>query len=93
MDIRPEAKNTQDAIHKTHESHEEGKDQTVDTVILLRRGNKIPMEGFTEIKSGAETEGKTSQTLPYQGSVPFTTTKPRLYCGCQQEFFDRIGVC
>ena len=26
-------------------------DQSVDTLILLRRGNKIPMEGVTETKS------------------------------------------
>jgi hypothetical protein len=31
-------------------------DQNVDTSILLRRGNRIPMEGVTETKSGAETE-------------------------------------
>ena len=34
-------------------------DQSVDTSILLRRGNKIPMEGVTETKCGAETEGMT----------------------------------
>jgi hypothetical protein len=27
---------------------------SVDTSILLRRGNKIPMEGVTETKCGAE---------------------------------------
>jgi hypothetical protein len=32
-------------------------DQSVDTSILFRRGNKIPMEGVTETKCGAETEG------------------------------------
>ena len=32
-------------------------DQSVDTSILLRRGNKIPTEGVTETKCGAETEG------------------------------------
>jgi hypothetical protein len=32
-------------------------DQIVNTLILLRRGNKIPMEGIT--KYGAETEGMT----------------------------------
>jgi hypothetical protein len=32
-------------------------DQSVDTSILLRRGNKIPMEGVTETKYEAETEG------------------------------------
>jgi hypothetical protein len=40
-------------------------DQNVDTLFLLRRGNKIPMEGVTETKFGAETEGKTIQRLPY----------------------------
>ena len=31
--------------------------QSVDTVPLLRIGNKTPMEGVTETKSGAETKG------------------------------------
>jgi hypothetical protein len=30
--------------------------QNVDTSLLLRMGNKIPMEGVTETKIGAETE-------------------------------------
>jgi hypothetical protein len=34
-------------------------DQSVDPSFLLRRGNKIPMEGLTETKCGAETEGMT----------------------------------
>jgi hypothetical protein len=34
-------------------------DQSMDTLVLLRRGNKIPMGGDTETKYGAETEGKT----------------------------------
>ena len=34
---------------KTHKTQEE-KDQSVDTLILLRRGNKIPLEGVTEKK-------------------------------------------
>ena len=32
--------------------------QSVDYLILLRRGNKIPMEGVTETTCGAEAEGK-----------------------------------
>jgi hypothetical protein len=40
-------------------------DQSVDTTIPLRRGNKIPMEGVTETKCGAETEGKTIERLPH----------------------------
>ena len=31
--------------------------QSVDTSFLLRMGNKIPMEGVTETKFRAETEG------------------------------------
>ena len=40
-------------------------DQNVDTLILLMRGNKIPMEEVTETKYGAETEGMTIQSLPH----------------------------
>jgi hypothetical protein len=38
--------------------------------ILLRRGNKKPMEGVTEKKFGAETEGMTIQRLPHLGIHP-----------------------
>jgi hypothetical protein len=31
-------------------------DQSVDTLPLIRTGNKIPMEGVTETKIGAETK-------------------------------------
>jgi hypothetical protein len=45
-------------------------DQSVDTSFLLRRGNKIPIEGVTEMKFGAETEGMTIQKLPHLGIHP-----------------------
>jgi hypothetical protein len=65
-------------------------DQSVDTSILLRRGNKIPMEGITETKFGAETEGMTIQKLPHLEIHPIKKpTKPRHYCRCQQELADR----
>jgi hypothetical protein len=64
-------------------------DQSMDTSVLLRRGNKIPMGGGTETKCGAETEGKTIQRLPHLGCIPCTVTKPRYYCGCQQVLADR----
>jgi hypothetical protein len=38
-------------------------DQSLDTAFLLRMGKKIPMEGVTEIKFGAEMKGKTIQRL------------------------------
>jgi hypothetical protein len=45
-------------------------DQSVDTSILLRRGNNIPMEGITETKFRAETEGMTIQRLLHLGIHP-----------------------
>ena len=44
--------------------------QSVDILIFLRRGNKIPMEGVTETKFRAETEGTTIQRLPLLGIHP-----------------------
>jgi hypothetical protein len=35
------------------------KDESVNTLLLLRIGNKTPMEGVTETKIGAETNGWT----------------------------------
>jgi hypothetical protein len=66
--------------------------QSVDTFILLRRRDKIPMGEVTETKCGAETEGKAIQRLPHLGSIPYTVTKPRHYCGCQQELVDRCLI-
>jgi hypothetical protein len=45
-------------------------DQRVATSILLRRGNKILMEGVTKIKGGAETKGMTIQRLSHLGIHP-----------------------
>ena len=39
----------------------------MDTLALLRMGNKIPTEGVTETKIGAETEARTMQRLPHSG--------------------------
>jgi hypothetical protein len=42
-------------------------------LILLRRGNKVPIEGVTKTNCGAETEGMTIQRLPTWGSpIPDT---------------------
>ena len=39
-------------------------EQWIDTSILLRKGNKIPMKGITGIKFRAETEGMAILRLP-----------------------------
>jgi hypothetical protein len=51
---------------------------------FLEWGNKILIGGNTETKYGTDVEGKAIQRLPYQESIPYTITKPRLYCACQQ---------
>ena len=48
-------------------------DQSVGTSTLLRRGNKITMEGVTEAKCGEDTEGMTIQKLPHLGIHPINT--------------------
>jgi hypothetical protein len=45
-------------------------DQCVGTLLLLRRGSKTLMEGHTETKYGAETEGKAIQKLPHLVILP-----------------------
>jgi hypothetical protein len=45
-------------------------DQSVHTLLLLRMGNKIPMEGVTETKFGAEKEGRTIPRLFHPGIHP-----------------------
>jgi hypothetical protein len=40
-------------------------DQNMNTSILLKWGNKIPMEGVTETKFRAETKETTIQRLPH----------------------------
>ena len=53
-----------------HMNLKKKENQIVDTSVLLRRGTKIPMEGVTETKSGAVTEGMTIQRLPQRGFIP-----------------------
>jgi hypothetical protein len=60
--------NTQDTICKTHKLKKK-EDQSVDTSLLLRMGNKVPME-IVETKFGAETDGRTIQRLPHLGIHP-----------------------
>jgi hypothetical protein len=46
------------------------KDQSVDTLPLLRIGNKTPMEGVTETKFGAETKDGPSRDSHTWESIP-----------------------
>jgi hypothetical protein len=64
-------------------------DQSVDTSILLRSGNKIPIEGITETKCGTETEGMTIHRLPHLGIYPIYNHHTRHFYLCQQVLADR----
>jgi hypothetical protein len=63
-------------------------DQNVDSSFLLRKGNKISMEGVTETKLELRQNKGPSRDFPTRGSIPYTTTKCRHYCICQQDFAD-----
>jgi hypothetical protein len=64
-------------------------DQSVDTSFLLIRGNNIPMEGVTETKFRAETEGRSIQGLSHLGIHPIYNHHTQHYCIYQQDFADR----
>jgi hypothetical protein len=61
----------------------------VDISFLLRMGNKIPMEGVTETKFGAEPEETTFQRLPHLGIHPINNHQTQTLGRCQQEPADR----
>jgi hypothetical protein len=63
--------------------------QSVDMSVLLRNGSKIPMEGDTETNYEQRLKERPSRDCPTWGSIPYTVTKPRHYCGCQQVLADR----
>jgi hypothetical protein len=64
-------------------------DQSVDILFLLRMGNKILMEGVTETKFRAETEGRTIQRLPPLGIHPINNHQTQTLGRYQQEPADR----
>jgi hypothetical protein len=53
-----------------HKKMKKKEDQRVDTSLLLRIGNKLPMEGVTETKFGAKIKGWTIHRLPHPGIHP-----------------------
>jgi hypothetical protein len=54
--------------------------QSVDSSVLLRRGNKISTGQNVEQRLNE----RPSRDFPTWGSITYTLTKPRHYCGCQQ---------
>jgi hypothetical protein len=62
-------------------------DQSVDTSLLLRTGNKIPMEGVTQTKFRAKTEGKTIQRLFHPGIHPIYNHQTQTLLHMPERFF------
>ena len=56
--------------YANHMKLKKKEDQSKDTLLFLRMGNKISMERVTETKFGAETAGRTIQRLPHPGIHP-----------------------
>ena len=53
-----------------HMKLKKNENQSVDSSIFSRRGNKISMPGVTEAKFRVETDGMTIQRLPHLGIHP-----------------------
>jgi hypothetical protein len=64
-------------------------DQSMNTLFLLRMGNKILMELVTEKKSRVEPEGMTIQRLPHLGIHPINNHQTQSLGRCHQEPADR----
>jgi hypothetical protein len=61
-------------------------DQNVDTLLLLKMGNKMPMEGVTETKFRAETEGNNIQRLPHPGIHPIYNYQTQIILHMPERF-------
>jgi hypothetical protein len=62
-------------------------DQSVDTLLLLRMGNKIPIEEGTDSKFGAESELRTIQSLPHPVIHPINKHQTQTLLHIPARFF------
>ena len=54
---------------------------------FLEGGTKYPWEEIQSVEQ--RLKERPSRDCPTWGSIPYTVTKPRHYCGCQQVVADR----
>jgi hypothetical protein len=56
---------------------------------FLERGTKFPWEEILRQSSEQRLKERPSRDCPTWGSIPYTVTKLRHYCGCQQVLADK----
>jgi hypothetical protein len=76
----------------THMKVKEKEDKHVDTLSLLRMGNKIPMEGITETMFGAETKVWITQTPPHPGIHPIFSHQSQTLMQMPAKFAERTLI-
>jgi hypothetical protein len=64
-------------------------DKSVDASVLLKRENKILMEGNMETSVKQRLKERTSRDCATWGSIPNTDTKPIHYCEYQEVLANR----
>ena len=64
----------------------------MDTLFLLRMGNKIPVEVVTETEFGAEMERRTIQRFPHLRFYPISNPQTQSLGRYQQESADRSQI-
>ena len=70
-----------------HMKLKKNEDQSMNTLLLLRIGNRTPMEGVTDTEFGAETKGWTIQRLPHPGIHPIISHQSQTLLHMPARFF------
>jgi hypothetical protein len=89
VDISPEIRISKIQFGK-HMKLKKKEDQSVDTLFLLRMGNKIPMEGVTKFR--AKTEGRPIQRLPHLENHPINNHQTQTLWQMPTNFADRTLI-
>jgi hypothetical protein len=85
MDTSPEPLNSKDRIHRSHETREEGRPLPS----FLKWGTKYPWEEIQRQSVEQRLKERPFRDFPTWGSITYTITNPRHYCGCQQVLIER----
>jgi hypothetical protein len=84
----PNSQNAQDKIHRPHEAQEEGRPKC-ECLSPSLKGEKHSWEEIQRQSVEQRLKERQSRDCPTWESIPYTVTKPRHYCGCQQVLADR----